>query len=302
VQIEPGQMPIAVAHPGLGRAKAVAVQWSVHGALAVLWLTAALLGWRRLAGALERPLEPVALLVVTLATAGVAAAVHWAWHRRIVQLPHPRLNRAVPWSIPVALAGIGLALSLPGTSPWGLGFFWAVVLGEEIGAWFRRPTAPRRLIGWPETRVPPEPPEVPEPVVPPPSVPRAAEVAPPGASFPSGDVLQQLTRRRATDGGETLTGWLRVPLVPGQRIANVHVAFCPPFPRTPQVAVEQLEGPAGRIKKVQVLPYGARFDLKLAEPAEMASAVLLEFAAHCGPAGAPSAAPTGAEGEPTAGE
>ncbi len=97
------------------------------------------------------------------------------------------------------------------------------------------------------------------------------------------DVLQQLIRRRAADGGEILSGWLRVPLAASQRTANVHVAFCPPFPRTPQVAVEQLDGPAARIKKVQVLPYGVRLDLKLVEISDTADPVVLHFSALCGP-------------------
>jgi hypothetical protein len=58
------------------------------------------------------------------------------------------------------------------------------------------------------------------------------------------------------------------------------VAFCPPFARTPQVNVEQLDGPEARIKVVQILPYGVRCDLKLAGASDAPATVLLQLAAH----------------------
>jgi hypothetical protein len=60
----------------------------------------------------------------------------------------------------------------------------------------------------------------------------------------------------------------------------VHLAFCPPFSRTPELAVEQLDGPAGKLKTVQLLPYGTRFDLKLAHTLEEPATVLLRFSAR----------------------
>jgi hypothetical protein len=96
---------------------------------------------------------------------------------------------------------------------------------------------------------------------------------------PDSDVLQHLIRRRSADGGETLEGWIRVPLAAGQRSASVHLAFCPPFAETPEVLVEPAGGPAVRIKRVQVLPYGARFDLRLADSAEVADTVVLQLSA-----------------------
>ena len=98
----------------------------------------------------------------------------------------------------------------------------------------------------------------------------------------AGDVIQQQVRSRSPDGTELLRGWLRVPLVPGQRSASVHVAFCPPFGRAPRVEVEQRAGPSARIKSAQLLPHGARFDLKLAQPSESAGFILVEFSAEEG--------------------
>jgi hypothetical protein len=74
-----------------------------------------------------------------------------------------------------------------------------------------------------------------------------------------------------------------VPLSAGQRSSSVHVAFCPPFARTPKVALQQLDGPPARIRTVQLLPYGVRFDLKLAAVSEAAQSLLLEFSAQSEP-------------------
>ena len=105
---------------------------------------------------------------------------------------------------------------------------------------------------------------------------RSMEEAPPE------EVLQQLTRSGAADGSEQLAGWLRVPFAPGQRTGSVHVAFCPPFNRTPELVVEQLAGPEARIKTAQLLPYGVRLDLKLNAAGEQPASVLLQFSARAG--------------------
>ncbi len=101
-----------------------------------------------------------------------------------------------------------------------------------------------------------------------------------GPDRPTGDVIQQITRRRAADGREILSGWLRVPLAAGQRSANVHVAFCPPLQHAPQMSVAQREGPAARIRAVQVLPYGVRLDVKLTQASPTPVDLLLEFTAQ----------------------
>jgi hypothetical protein len=99
--------------------------------------------------------------------------------------------------------------------------------------------------------------------------------------MPSADVaegvLQQFIRSQAADGSEQLRGFLRACFSAGQRTAHTHVAFCPPFSRTPAMRVEQVAGPTVRIKTAQLLPHGARLDLKLATTAERDETVLLRF-------------------------
>jgi hypothetical protein len=98
--------------------------------------------------------------------------------------------------------------------------------------------------------------------------------------IPSEDVTQQLMRSRTADGTEELSGWLRPAFAAGQRTGSIHVAFCPPFAGTPELAVEQIGGPEARIKTAQLLPYGVRLDLKLAATADQPTTVLLQFSAR----------------------
>ena len=98
------------------------------------------------------------------------------------------------------------------------------------------------------------------------------------------NVVQQLVRRREADGGEWVTGTVRVAFAAGQKTAHAHVAFCPPFPATPTCEAEPVSGPDAELKVAQILPQGARFDLRLDElPGEPVDLVV-EFAAHWQPA------------------
>ena len=57
------------------------------------------------------------------------------------------------------------------------------------------------------------------------------------------------------------------------------MAFCPAFERTPTVEFEVISGPPVRLELGQVLPLGARWDVKLAQSAKQATAILLRFTA-----------------------
>jgi hypothetical protein len=162
------------------------------------------------------------------------------------------------------------ALSVSGTSPAGLAALWGILALEEVAVRLRGKRGVRNLL----------------PVRP---DGRFAKKVPDTFSFavPADEVTQQLTRSQSADGVETLSGWLRVGLGPGQRSANVHVAFCPPFGRTPTLEVTQSAGPPSRIKTVQLLPFGARVDLKLNQAGDEPTSVLLQFSAESKPTGSP---------------
>ncbi len=89
--------------------------------------------------------------------------------------------------------------------------------------------------------------------------------------------MQEFVRSRQPNGGELLTGWMRVGLASRQRSTAVHLAFCPPFARTPAIRVIQRDGPPARIKESQVLPFGARLDVKVSQVVEIDTNLLLEI-------------------------
>jgi hypothetical protein len=196
---------------------------------------------RRLAGALS-PLDSLGLAICGLCIVGAAVAA--------------RAGRRSLWSsafVSAATLVLGIAMSLPGTGAAGLLVFWALLLFEEGWTWTPLLRHPHRLL----------------------------PAARPAQHLPSpadDSVLQQLTLRNA-DGVAELSGWLRMPLESGQRSGNLHVAFCPPFDCVPEIEIEQLEGPPARIKAAQVLPYGARLEVKLAEASEKAGSIALRFSA-----------------------
>lgn len=102
----------------------------------------------------------------------------------------------------------------------------------------------------------------------------------------AGDVLQQLFRVRGPDGVETVYGSVAADFVPGQRHAVLHVGFCPPLERTPDIEVEPCAGPDAGVKVLQTFTHGVRLEVRLAEPARQPCRVTVDLAAT------PSEAPT----------
>jgi len=268
-------------------------RWLLGALLALMWLAALLVVWRRMAGALSRPLPPPALIAVGVLLASAAAAVRLTWRR----LPGKSGQSGVFWLMALlptaAVLTFAAALSVRETALGPLAVFWTLLVAEELWAW--RPAAWTRLRArLPAWRRRVDPAQAPSHHAHTASTELAADVpakavssdavlpdALPRSGIPGDDVLQQLTRSLARDGSEQISGWLRAPFLPDQRTASVHVAFCPPFAATPELSVEQLDGPSARIKTAQLLPHGARLDLKLAATADEPATVLLQFSARC---------------------
>jgi hypothetical protein len=240
--------------------------------------------WRRLTGALENPLPWQAML-----SAGIllSAAALVARRCAVGRISNPSTRDGTDWNSVLLFSGgpilsrlltsvgvvsLAVALTVSGTPLDATLALWIPIAVEEFWAWGGRVRRiwPRALLGTSGRAV-----EEDLATRHPPPVPRH-----PFHHVADDVVVQRQIRSRAADGTETLRGWLRAAVAPGQRSASVHVAFCPPFPRTPRVLVEQREGPPTRIKTVQVLPHGARFDLKLAQPSESAAHIVLEFSAE----------------------
>ncbi|MEX0711211.1 MAG: hypothetical protein WD278_02605, partial [Pirellulales bacterium] len=92
-------------------------------------------------------------------------------------------------------------------------------------------------------------------------------------------VTQHLVRALTAAGDDALRATLGVEMATGQRGATAHLAFCPPFAVTPQAQVIQTAGPACRIKLAQLLPYGARIEIKLAAPAQQQTSIQVQLTA-----------------------
>jgi hypothetical protein len=257
-----------------GRPLAEMAPWAFR---AVAWLLGAaviFVAWRRLAGALAEPPDPPLLLAIGVV--GAALAALFRFYSRL----HSSFFTLHPSSLlpTAALATLAAALTFAATPlPVRLAF-WGLLIVEE--AWTFRPrratasATKAALVAKPAVIAAGD---LPGSVV----VARSDEL--PMASAPASEVVQQLTRSQAADGSELLTGYLRLAFAPLQRTASTHVAFCPPFMSTPRLEIQQREGPPARVKTAQLLPYGARLDLKLAAAAEKPLAVVLQFTARSAP-------------------
>jgi hypothetical protein len=257
--------------------------------LAWLIVAAAIVTGRGFAGALRMPLEPAALLTAGAVVAAAGVVVRLGW---LLSLGDTRIgprDHVVQASTTFAVAFLYVALSHPsGTPAAALIALRLLFVAEEGWAWlwfFRRwqhSTQPATKSGTTFRIDAPHPQQTRHDVGPVVNLPEQVDSLPhePIDTAPPPEVTQQLTRSRAADGTEELFGWLRTPFAAGQRTGSVHVAFCPPLEMTPEVEVEQIDGPEARIKTAQLLPYGARFDLKLTAAADSPTTVVLQFVAR----------------------
>lgn len=239
----------------------------------LLLFAAAFLFARRYAGGLSEPLSAAALIGVGMAAAATAEAIR-LMNRKANQSAGGRsASAARAWLPRAALPILGLALSLPGSSVFGLVVMWLTIVGQEAWTW-------RKRLAWRRTD-----PSHRSNVAPPNTLVdkhrRADDESSSPADWLDQAVAQRIVYRHTADGNAVVDGWARAMFAAGQQTAIVHVAFCPPLMGAPQVEAEPLDGPACDIRPTLVLPWGVRWEVKLAEPAaESASVVLGFFAAE----------------------
>jgi hypothetical protein len=241
--------------------------------LALLALAGLLICIRRASGALVEPLP--APVLVGLGGLLALAAVAFRAAFRPVRRRGSRATFYSNWAAPSAVLMLwAVGLSLHEASSGGLIGLWGLLLAEESWSWGR---VRQNSV----TRKEPN------------DMARHASVALPqsarsaiGATVLGEEnedieaISQQVVRRRQLDGSEAIEGWVRAEFSPGQRHGAAHIAICPPLDRVPQCFAEQMDGPAAQIKIAEVLPYGARFEIKLDKPAEQATSVIVEFSVH----------------------
>lgn len=266
--------PIAVLSTSLHRYLAAA-------ALGLLSAAALVVVIRRAAGAFEQSLEPATLAVIGALLAIVAAVIRLGWFLPQSVNVSSRLDRAMMIITSLAVVSLGGGLCLPETPVLGSFLLCTLLMAEEswAWAWHLRQCSQRTSLALPRSvRLNTAHDSLPHTNC---GVSAHASLTiDPETAILSDNITQQLTRSQAADGTEELSGWLRLSLAAGQRTGSVHVAFCPPFAAVPELEVEQIDGPEARIKPPQVLPYGARLDLKLATASEEPTSVLLQFSAR----------------------
>ena len=285
---------------------------------AVLLVTSFFLLARRWTGALEQPLAGGSLVALGVGASALAFVLHAAWRsggscaaRRAEPV---RFELLFTLSVTAALAALGAAVSLPGSSRSALLLMWAVVIGQESAWWIaslrrshlgpaiarltrrrrsaagssaRRARIERRSRGA-SSRTSTETLATAQaaPYVAPASIDGGGTSSavqsgqPIAATTLSPGATQQLSRV-AEEGGEALYGLLRADFAPRQRTQSLHVAFCPPLAEAPTIECRQVEGPETSIKAAQVQPFGARFDLRLASIPSEATSVVVRFEARC---------------------
>ncbi len=233
-----------------------------------------------------RPLAAPLLVLMALILATTSAAM-----RRLWPLPWDRLDsQLVLWVPAISLLILAASLTLAGSHRVALIAAWTIIASEEVlWLWI----ALRRGTALPDTR------EAKPPAARPSSYWAPWQATATGRShqsrhqhaahaglplphfvdpFPE-HFLQQLIRTHDPNGRQAVAGLLRGTFAAGQRLVSLHVALCPPLDVTPQVEVEQLDGPPVSIKVACTMPYGLRLDLRLKSYSRQSESVLVALRA-----------------------
>jgi hypothetical protein len=239
----------------------------------------AMLVLRRLAGGIAAP--PAAAAVLAVCGAGLLLVTVCDLAMRASAA---RTSRAAVAWLPAWLARLGLlmavaAVSLPlrMTPSWdALTTIAAVVvsLGIVASGWLsrRQTTAVARGLPASTTAMPPSaavPAAMPFQTVRLHPVDQARTEGTAVAAPPNGSLLQRFERLALPDGGECVRGRLSVVVPEGSRSGYAHVGFCPPLASQPTIDVStDYDGVEAVVSAAEVLPWGARIECRLDEPAE----------------------------------
>ena len=230
--------------------------------------TCGLLLLARRGASAAQPLTPALLPPAALALALLAFLA-----RRLARTATPgppTLARRVllPATTSASLLLVGLALGAAEPPWWAALTFWAIVALEESWAWGREAVVERNSLRSDSRQNSL------------PSVESPATLASQQAEAERQRITQEYMRASLGDGRELVRGTLHLVVADGARTATAHVAFCPPFAERPKFDVRLTAGPPCRVKLGQLLPQGARIEIKLHAPVAVSERLSLEFTAH----------------------
>jgi len=256
---------------------------------------------RRLIGAFGQPLASETLIVLAATLAAVVASIRVAW--RLVSGSNVMSGRhgglVLDMTLCLGVFCLGASLAVQGTETLPLAVFWAIVaVGEAVGwsPYYRRLTGRIRARSG-RNRCQSE--ETPATDNGP-----ARELLETGShgiatleepdeddglELLSPNVSQRITRGRGEDGVEAVYGVVRCDFSVGQRQQNLHIAFCPPLERIPELTTDQIDGPIVKIKPSMVEVFGAGLEVKLPAPCSEPTSVQVQFYAFEKPDDVPPA-------------
>ena len=277
----PQRLHLPPAMERLGRAMCLSLT-------ATMFLVAAWLCVRRLAGEMLQPLGFLGLLSVGAILAGIVSAVRYVGIGGAADAASQPQRMAILRVLPgFATMLIGLVLTLPGTSFVAAAALWSCIALNEgfwlwIWLWMRRhDRVPRAPVDSSSSQLTTAPIPTASPLVEEELPERFAEPLEEGELQLPQEVSQQITRTQSGAQGDTLAGLLRAVFLPGERSRYLHVAICPPMSGRPNVEVVQLSGPSTRVKAAEVQSFGVRFDLRLVTASTHEETVLIHFEACC---------------------
>lgn len=272
-----------------------------RGCGALLLGAAILLLLRRAAGALDQPPGFFTALAAMIAASAVGALYR--------KLPPSDRRSGCDVALPIgmrhtfacadfatcflptaAMLLIAAALSISGIRPLPLLVLWGAIVANEV-AWL----FVRRAEAISTIEAPPSPAPLPREAA---NAAAARPIEAPAAEFadelpadsPTDDASLSQSWRRFVDaaGCDVYEGYVRAVFEAGSRQAAIHLAFCPPFERTPTLETEPLDELELKLTHAVVLPYAARIDVRLAEPAEAGLRVMVGIRAVALPVSLPS--------------
>jgi hypothetical protein len=235
---------------------------------------------RRIGGAFVQPLCGLAMVAAAAGLAIVVALVRLlviGWFARALHsepstqysvrsASHQDGVAARSTSIAFAIPGIAgivllAAFTLSGTPAVAIAFAWFLVVAGEGASWLLtyRPELLNRH-RWQQISAIRETTEE-----------IAAEVE---AEVPAG-LVQQLTRVREGDR-ESIHALLMAKIPPGDRLAAIHVAFCPPLEVAPELTAHAIDADDAEVRITQAETFGARIEVRVREVASEQHSVLVE--------------------------
>ncbi|MFM9066848.1 MAG: hypothetical protein ACKOUR_05890 [Planctomycetota bacterium] len=188
--------------------------------------------------------------------------------------PGRSLQTALLWWAPtVGQLAIGISLTSPAAVRSGLVVWWSAVIAGEVWWWNRLVQSRKQPVG----REPAMQNTAPDSVE---CLDEQEELLLPP------DVEQQVAYYRSPQGDARIEGLYRVRFTGKQKIAEVHLAFCPPLQHSPRIDVQWLSGGVNErsveFQVVQAEPYGGRVDVRRRDATSTDLEVILMITAKPG--------------------